>query len=238
MIIRTAKNENYTTLANFALNDPNLSLKAKGLWAFIMSKPDGWNINYRGLMAQLKEGQRSILNALSELEEQGYLVRGAVHAEDGRFGQAESTLYEKPCAQSPRVHNARMETVRTKVKTEQVSTKQVITEEEITTNVVIEASASLTYGKPEINEMFLYWEEKTGVGIVSNVKRNRNACNSLFNKYGDEKLRQLIDGVALANEDQYAPRIADFTDLQGKLNQLLAWGKRRQGSANSVVAIS
>ncbi len=118
MIIRTEKNANYTTISNFALNDPNLSLKAKGLWTYIMAQPDEWKINYRGLMSQLKEGQRSILGALRELEDAGYLIRGKTHKSDGTFAQDDAVLYERP-----RVQNVRVDNVRTKINTNKTNKK-------------------------------------------------------------------------------------------------------------------
>lgn len=87
-----------------------------------------------------------------------------------------------------------------------------------TTNVV--------FGKPTINEMFEYWHSITGLAITSNVQRNRYACSNLYKKYGDSGLKRLIDGVAQARSDQYAPRIANFIQLQAKLDDLLVWGKK------------
>lgn len=95
MIIRTRKNKNYTTLCNIALNDPELSLKAKGLFAFLMSKPEDWKISYRGLMTQLKEGQRAILGALAELETHGYLDRELEQNDQGHIFFS-SVLREEP----------------------------------------------------------------------------------------------------------------------------------------------
>lgn len=86
------------------------------------------------------------------------------------------------------------------------------------------------YGKPEINDMFNYWNEKVGYEITSRRQANRNACNNMYKKYGKEKLEQLIVGVSKAQEDRYAPRIGDFVELQGNLNKLLAWGKAQQTS--------
>jgi hypothetical protein len=122
MTIRIDKNENYTTIANFALNDPNLSLKAKGLWAFLMSKPNDWKISYRGLMSQLKEGQSAILSAMKELEKEGYLVRGEkFRMPGGTFKQDDSILFEKPC-----VENLSADSSRTKVNTDKVNTDKYI----------------------------------------------------------------------------------------------------------------
>lgn len=120
MIIRVDKTKDYTVIANHALNDNRLSLKAKGLWAFIMTKPDTWKVNYRGLQSQLKEGKSAILSSMKELEEAGYLKRGSIRNKDGTYQQGDATLYEKPCAE-----NQSADTQRTKVKTEKVKTEQV-----------------------------------------------------------------------------------------------------------------
>lgn len=105
MIIRAEKNQNYSTIANFALNDPNLSLKAKGLWAFIMSKPNDWNISSRGLESQLKESRNAIMGILRELEKAGYLKRGTIRNKNGKYSQGENTMYEKPWLENPTTAN-------------------------------------------------------------------------------------------------------------------------------------
>lgn len=115
MIVRTEKNKNYTIIANYALNDPNLSLKAKGLWTVIMSKPDEWNINSRGLASELKEGREAIMSALNELEEHGYLQRGKPRKKNGQYYQTENVLYEFPWSENPTTENPT-----TNINTEQV----------------------------------------------------------------------------------------------------------------------
>lgn len=92
-----------------------------------------------------------------------------------------------------------------------------------TTTVVGETPQ--TYGKPEINQLFETWESTTGLPITSNKTKNRYACNNLINKYGVDGVEKLIRVVERAQLDQYAPRVADFCDLQAKLNQLLVWAK-------------
>lgn len=94
-----------------------------------------------------------------------------------------------------------------------------------TTNVV----APERYGKPEINKLFDYWAEAVGYNVESKVTANRRAASNLLKKYGPEKLSRLIEGVALTQSDPYAPGIADFCDLQSKVNQLIAWGKKKHG---------
>lgn len=78
--------------------------------------------------------------------------------------------------------------------------------------------------KREIDEMFAFWEKTVGYAISSRVKQNRFACSNLLKKYGELKLERIIGGVAQAKQDQYAPRIADFAQLQQKMNELMNWG--------------
>lgn len=93
----------------------------------------------------------------------------------------------------------------------------------------------LAYGKPEINEMFDYWQKTTGTPVTAKVKENRNACNNLYKKYGKDRLQLLINGVAQAQNDQYAPRIANFVQLQSKIDELILWGKKNTKPTIGVV---
>lgn len=83
-----------------------------------------------------------------------------------------------------------------------------------------------TYGNTDINEMFDYWKATVGYEISGRRQANRNACNNLIKKHTADGVRKLIQGVALAQSDRYAPQIADFEELQSKLSKLMAWGKK------------
>lgn len=65
----------FTQVANTVLNDPKLSLKAKGLFAYLYSKPPTWDYSLHRMARDLKEGKRAIMMALRELEKTGYLLR-------------------------------------------------------------------------------------------------------------------------------------------------------------------
>lgn len=98
------------------------------------------------------------------------------------------------------------------------------------TNVLAKAE----YGKPEINELFNYWQETVGFKISSKIQQNRNACNNLLKKHGQKVLEQLIRGVNATSSDKYAPRISDFVELQAKTNELITWGKK---SSNNKIGV-
>lgn len=87
--------KNYGTAPNDLLNSTTLSLKAKGLFAHLQSKPDGWDFSTRGIASQSKDGISSVRNGLQELERAGYLRRKA-YKENGLWAGYNYTLYDKP----------------------------------------------------------------------------------------------------------------------------------------------
>ncbi|MCC8065931.1 MAG: helix-turn-helix domain-containing protein [Clostridiales bacterium] len=93
--IHIEKNHNFTIVNNEVLRNKNLSLKAKGLFAFMWSLPDDWDYSVAGLTKILKEGKDAINEALKELERERYLVR-TVQRKGGKFANIDYTLYETP----------------------------------------------------------------------------------------------------------------------------------------------
>jgi len=65
----------FSVIDNSVLNNINLSLKAKGLYAFLCSKPNDWDFSYNGLSHQLKEGEKAIRSAVKELVNEKLLLR-------------------------------------------------------------------------------------------------------------------------------------------------------------------
>lgn len=64
---------NFTQISNVLLNDKTLSLKAKGLYSFMYSKPNDWNFTIRSMSKQLKEGVDCIAATLKELKVSGWV---------------------------------------------------------------------------------------------------------------------------------------------------------------------
>ena len=65
----------FTQVANDVLNDSNLSFKAKGLYAYIYSKPDGWDFSIDRIALDAKDARKAVNTGLQELETYGYLSR-------------------------------------------------------------------------------------------------------------------------------------------------------------------
>jgi len=64
----------FTQIANAVLNCKKLSFKAKGIYSFMMSKPDNWNFTIRSMAKQVKDGEDGIRSGLKELRDQGAIV--------------------------------------------------------------------------------------------------------------------------------------------------------------------
>lgn len=97
-VFRIEKTKDYTVMANHHLKNRSLSLKAKGLLSVILSLPENWNYTTRGLASICKEGVDCISATLSELEQNGYIVRNRLRDEKGRITDTEYVIYEKPVA--------------------------------------------------------------------------------------------------------------------------------------------
>lgn len=96
MIIRSPKpNTGYTVLDNRLLANANLSYRARGVLAFILSKPDHWQTNAPALARASTEGRDAILKALAELEAEGYVIRTRHQDTAGRWTTI-VTVFDEP----------------------------------------------------------------------------------------------------------------------------------------------
>lgn len=71
-IIRVEKNKNYTTICNVFLEDKRLSWKAKGILAYLLSRPDDWKIYKQHLKTVSKDGYDGTHTGFEELVKYGY----------------------------------------------------------------------------------------------------------------------------------------------------------------------
>ena len=71
--LRIPKNP-YGSSPRKLLEDRNISLKAKGIYAFMECKIDGWNFTASSMASQLKESRKTILVAMQELKANGWLT--------------------------------------------------------------------------------------------------------------------------------------------------------------------
>ena len=98
MILRTPKNRDnpYAQISKFALGDPGLSWKAKGLLAYLLSLPDDWYVRPRELRKHSKTGVKATYSAINELISAGYLQRLQKRNQHNQFMETEYIIFEFP----------------------------------------------------------------------------------------------------------------------------------------------
>ena len=96
-VIRVIKNKDYTVMSNAHLRDKRLSLKAVGLLSIVLSLPDDWHYTVKGLVGSVKDGERAVNGALSELKQYGYLQVNKLYPNSERNKiEYQYVFYEKP----------------------------------------------------------------------------------------------------------------------------------------------
>lgn len=86
---------NFTQVPNEIINDKNVSLKAKGLYLYMVSKPDNWEFSLSGMEIQLQESKPAILRIIDELIKCGYMEK-IKNRVNGRQALNDYILHEKP----------------------------------------------------------------------------------------------------------------------------------------------
>lgn len=104
-VVRVNKTKNFTVMSNHHFKERGMSLKAKGLLSLMLSLPDNWDYSIAGLVKLSKDGKDSVMTALAELEEFGYLTRSRTTDNKGRFSGVEYQIYEAPQPLSENQHS-------------------------------------------------------------------------------------------------------------------------------------
>ena len=100
-VVRVHKTANYTVMSNHHFRERNMSLKAKGLLSLMLSLPDDWDYSINGLATLSKDGRESVMSALKELEQFGYLKRTRITNEKGHFKGYDYDIFECPINLQP-----------------------------------------------------------------------------------------------------------------------------------------
>lgn len=96
-IFRIEKNKDnpYVMIDRRLIENPKLSWKAKGLLAYLLSRPDNWTVRFRDLVNRSPDGGHTIRAAMKELKDARH-VKVRAERENGRIKQWVYTVYESP----------------------------------------------------------------------------------------------------------------------------------------------
>jgi hypothetical protein len=169
----TKKGIPFAQIANEFLNDKTLSLKAKGLFAYLYSKPEDWDFSMFRIKNDCTDGKASVRIGLKELENAGYLLR--TKQSDGRMHyhltyQPCSENRNEPDSEKAKFRKSQVAKIGTISNKDNISNKELITnkddalkeklkdfENEIEKAIYPKVPQGIE--AEEIKKFFLYWTE-------------------------------------------------------------------------------
>lgn len=89
----------FAQVPNALLQDRRLSFKARGLWAYLQSLPEDWDVAVERIAEGGQDGKDAVRSGLRELEAAGYLVRRMVSI--GAGGSETEYQLSVPVAENP-----------------------------------------------------------------------------------------------------------------------------------------
>lgn len=97
-IFRTIKDKNnpYAMVDMRPILNSNLSWKAKGILVYLLSRPDGWEVNLTDLVKRSTDGLASVKAGVKELKEVGHLKHAGIRKASGQFDTVIWEVYEAP----------------------------------------------------------------------------------------------------------------------------------------------
>jgi hypothetical protein len=90
----------FTQVSNSFLRDNNISFKAKGLFCYMFSMSEDWNFTIKSIATQQKDGEASIISAMNELKQYGYITYTKHNNGSGTY-----FLNDEPNLENPNVEN-------------------------------------------------------------------------------------------------------------------------------------
>lgn len=189
------KNANYTTISNVFLRDKELSLKAKGLLATILSLPENWDFSIKGICATIKEGTTAVYSAIDELKERGYCKVVTNRNGKGMIVGNDYTFYEDPSMENLNVGNqTQINTNISLPNTKDTDNKEKKKEEE--TNKELFEQCWIAYRrKGSKKKAFEYWKKLTDVekqNVMPHIKAYTSTRELQYQKDFERYLRDKV----------------------------------------------
>lgn len=179
-IVRIRKNSNFVVMDKTSLNDKRLSWKAKGIMAYMLSKPDDWTFYLDEIATHSTDGMSSFRSGFNELKKLGYIQRVQSRDETGKFNW-ETIVYEQPVTENPQVDIPQVEKPHMENRN--------LLNNELTKN-------ELTKNDEYIYTLFDCWLEQ---GIIQHKRMNqkmKSHTNARLEDYSVDELKQAIKNYA------------------------------------------
>ncbi|MFF7550816.1 hypothetical protein ACFZCU_45495 [Streptomyces canus] len=88
--------DQFTQVANALFRDSQLSFKAKGIFGYVSTHANGWQVTIADLVRLGPDGRETVRTGLKELEAHGYLIRERLRRSDGTLGEIVYCITDRP----------------------------------------------------------------------------------------------------------------------------------------------
>lgn len=201
--IKKIYSENFTIISNQFIENVDLTLKAKGLFLYIWSRPDNWNFYVSQLVKSSKAGRDQVMSALDELEKHGYLFRSRNRNKLGQLTNRSTWLL----SDTPK--KSWIEQKNKKAEAKKSKTKKTVNKS--VDNYSEPKSENPTQGKPTLENQKL-----PSTNLTKDLS-NKGLNSSLSKSLPRENHRSVPKQPAIDNErDKKIIRIIDEFDYQRK----------------------
>lgn len=216
----------FTQVANIIINDKKLSLKAKGLFSYLYSKPDGWNFSSERIALENSDGRDSIRQALRELEDNGYLER-----KKQASGRIEHLLKfdEKPETENPSVGQEPETEKPTVGKTHSGKTRPISNKDTDNNKYTENKIATEAVAPQMVNDLIdLFKEVNPSYERLFPNKTERSAAERLISKFGFDKVGAAVKSIPRFISLAGCPQITTPYQFERKLGQYVAFVKQSE----------
>lgn len=196
---------NFTQVSNNILKDNRLTWKAKGVFAYLYSKPDDWDFSTERMKFDSFDGREALLSGLKELETLGYLQRKRFAS-----GKMEYVLDYNPKSENPIEAKKPLSGNPTVGKSHSGKTRRISNTELNTSNTERENNTEGVYSDKNFVEVWEIYPRKTGKGGAWKVWQKLKITQTLAKKiiesvksYSKTKQWQKDDG-------QFVPHLVTF----------------------------
>ncbi|GAQ18000.1 DNA-binding protein [Oceanobacillus picturae] len=176
-VVRVKKNSNFVVMDKTALNDKSLTWKAKGIMAFMLSKPDDWVFYLDEIAKNSADGMASFRSGFNELKKAGYVKRVQKRDENGKFIW-ETIVYEIPLTDFPQVENPHVENPHMENRN--------LLNNDLTKN-------DLTKNDSSIYSIFEHWNDQSIIQHKRMNQKMKSHTNARLEDYSEEELKKAID---------------------------------------------
>ena len=229
MIIRVEKREApYVTIDKKPINQKSLSYRAKGILAYLMSKPADWEIQESDIIKHGTEGRDAVRTAIKELIAHRYMVKDQKRSEKGLFEEVEWMVSDQPFTENPltdypltdypiHTNNKSTNNNNTKIK-ETLSLKDQATNQ----------FAKCYYPMLNCYEM---WDAKERLELFLNEDQNMNyVIQAAMTKKSPKEVKAYVNKfVGLSWDTKYKKFIRSFPEL---LKRFISWLSRDREQAS------